>query len=241
MIAAERRAPHGALVLLIPALTLGVLVGTQLRTQAERPALAGRYQITLLEAVRSLEQEQARLRAELVDLRAGLDAIQSDGARLDTASAALRERIQGLSREAGLVEERGPGVVVTLDDARLPATTIGIERGIVHAQDLTDVFNAGWRGGARAISVNGERITAASACVGATIQINGVLMSPPFVVTIIGTPEPLLAALTEGSDLADLRARRDLFGLGLDVSRVDVATAPAYTGALAVRFAESRP
>jgi len=236
-----RRPPRGSFVLLIPAVTLGFLLSAQLRTQAERPPFAGRYQLTLLEAVKGLEQEQAGLRAQLVALRAGLDEIQRDGARLDAASAALQEQIERLRRDAGLVEERGPGVIVTLDDARLPANARGIERGIVHAQDLTDVFNAGWRGGARAISVNGERIVATSSCVGATIQINGVLMSPPFVITLVGAPEPLQAALIHGGDLADLRARHDLFGLTLEIAHASDAVAPAYTGSLGIRYAEPYP
>lgn len=238
--ATERRRAANALVVLVAALTLGIVVGTQLRTQVQRPALGSRYQVLLVEAVAELRREQADLRAQLVSLRGKLDEIQREGARLDSAALAMQPEIDGLRREAGLSEERGPGVVVTLDDARRAPATGGIESAIVHALDLTDVFNAAWAAGARAISVNGERIVGTSSCVGATIQINGVLMSPPFEIAVLGAPEPLFAELTTGLGLADLRRRHDRFGLGFQVTRSTNLVAPAFSGPIRVRYAAAR-
>lgn len=88
-----------------------------------------------------------------------------------------------------------------------------------------------------AISVNGERITAASACVGAVIQINGTLRSPPFVISIVGPPERLQTLFAASEELADLKGRRDAFGLRLAMARLDRVEIPAYSGPLAVRYA----
>lgn len=208
-----------------------------MRALSDRPPLAARYQLTLLEAVKDLETEQAALQKQLGELRAGLDAIQHDGARLDAASAAVVAQVEELKRAAGLAQETGDGIRVTIDDARLPANSPSIERGIIHAQDLTDIFNAAWRGGARAISVNGEWIVGSSACVGATIQVNGVLMSPPFEIAVIGPADALVRSLNEGRDLADLRLRGDLLGLLFEFAPVIGLVVPAYTGPLSVRYA----
>lgn len=240
----KRRSRTGvALALLLPAITLGLVVSTQIRTQGERSPLTTRYQLTLVEAATDLRRQQAELRGELNSLRQQLDEIQRGGASLDSAALALQPEIEALRRAAGLVEERGEGVLVTLDDARLPASAGGgrIELSIVHAQDLTDVFNAAWSAGAQAISVNGERIVGTSACVGATIQINGVLMSPPFEISILGAPEPLLAELAGGRGLAELRRRGDSFGLGFQVARAVDLRAPAFAGPIRAKFAQVRP
>ena len=237
--AASRSRASRALVLLVPALTFGVLVGAQLRSLSDRPALSTRYQLTLLEAVKNLETEQAVLQTQLVGLRAGLDVIQHSAARVDAATAAVVAQVEELKRVAGLTEEQGDGVRVVIDDARLPANSPAIERGIIHAQDLTDLFNAAWRGGARAISVNGERIVGSSACVGATIQINGVLMSPPFEFAIIGSTDALLQSFG-GRDLAGLRLRRDLLGLRFDVLPASALVVPAYAGPMNIRYASAK-
>jgi uncharacterized protein YlxW (UPF0749 family) len=217
------------------------VVSTQIRSQGERSPLTTRYQLTLVEAATDLQRQQAELRGELNSLRQQLDEIQRDGARQDSAAQALQPEIAALRQTAGLVEERGEGVVVTLDDARLPAGSGGIELAIVHSQDLTDAFNAAWSAGARAISVNGERIVGTSSCVGATIQINGVLMSPPFEIRILGASERLFAELSDGPGLAELRRRHDSFGLGFHVTRAQDLLAPAFAGPIRARFAQVRP
>lgn len=230
-----------ALVLLLPAVTIGLLVSTQIRAQSDRSPFTTRYQLTLVEVATDLQREQRDLRAELTALRRQLDQIQRDGALLDSAAAALQPGIDALKQDAGLVEERGSGVVVTLDDARLPPGSGAVELAIVHAADLTDVFNAAWSAGARAITVNGERIVGTSSCVGATIQVNGVLMSPPFAISIVGPPDPLLAELNQGTGLADLRRRRDVFGLGFDVTGGNDLLAPVFAGPIIARYATVRP
>jgi uncharacterized protein YlxW (UPF0749 family) len=237
----KRGRPGIALALFLPAITIGVLVSTQIRTQGDRSPLSARYQLTLVEAATDLQREQASLRAQITSLRQQLDQIQRDGARLDSTAAALQPQIDALKADAGLVEERGSGVVVTLDDGRVPPGIGAVELSIVHAEDLTDVFNAAWSAGARAISVNGERIVGTSSCVGATIQINGVLMSPPFVISIVGAPELLFAALNQAPGLADLRRRHSAFGLGFDLTRTNDLVAPAFSGPIRARYATVRP
>jgi uncharacterized protein YlxW (UPF0749 family) len=229
-------------VLVLPALLLGVLVATQWQTQSRRTPLASRNQIQLAEAAQSLQSEQAQLKAQVVQLRAQLDAIDAQTAAFGGQSAVLKTDLDRLRGAAGLSPVTGPGLTVTLDDGRVPAgaPTRNIELAIVHSTDLTDVFNAAWRGGAEAVAVNGERITGSSACVGAVIQINGTLLSPPFVVQIIGPTEQLLAAFNDPRVLADQKQRRTSFGLGFSVGRADRLEVPAFSGAVRVSWATTR-
>ena len=237
----NRRTAH-AFVLVLPALLLGVVVAAQWQTQSRRTPLASRYQIQLAEAAQSLQFDQEQLKAEVVLLRTKLAAIDAQSAANGGQAAATKVDLDRLRDSAGLSPVSGPGVTVTLDDGRATAGAPirNIELAIVHSTDLTDVFNAAWKGGAEAISVNGERITSSSACVGAVIQINGTLLSPPFVVRIVGPPEGLLGVFNDPRELTDQKQRRGSFGLGFAVARADRLEVPAYSGAVRVRWALPR-
>ena len=240
-IAGERRTVHG-LVLLVPALLLGVVVAAQWETQSRRTPLASRYQIQLAEAAQNLQAEQEKLKTEVLLLRSQLEAMNAQAAAFGGQSATIKVDLDQLRGTAGLTPVSGPGITVTLDDAHATAGAPirNIELAIVHSTDLTDVFNIAWKGGADAISVNGERITGTSACVGAVIQINGTLLSPPFVVRIVGPPDGLLAVLNDPRELADQKQRRSSFGLGFAVARADRLEVPAFSGAVRARWATPR-
>jgi uncharacterized protein YlxW (UPF0749 family) len=238
MIADRARIGH-ALVLLTPALVLGLLVGAQAQSQGGRPIAATRYNVPLVEAAVSLQTEQEQLKSQLADLRAELDAIGSQGAASDARAATLHRQVDDLRAQAGLTPLGGAGATITLDDARLsPSTsTQTLVLAIVHSSDLTDVFNAAWKAGATGIAVNGERITSSSACVGAVIQINGTLLSPPFVISILGPADHLFATLSDPQELRDLKQRHDVFGLGFVIRRADTLALPGYTGPIHIRYA----
>ncbi len=198
--------------------------------------------VKLTEVALQLQRDQTKLKTELVGLRASLAELQAQGAAVGGEAAALQARLDQLRAAAGLTPLSGAGIVITLDDAHLSPTlnSRSIVSAIVHSEDLLDVINAAWKAGARAIAINDERITGASACVGATIQINGTLMSPPFRFAILGPADELYRALTDPRELADLRARQINFGLGFAVARADEVNLPAYSGALRVRYAVAR-
>lgn len=226
-------------IVFVPALLLGLAVGIQWQTTATRSPIASRYSADLADAATVMQREQDQLRGEVVSLRAQLDGVREQTALLDDRAAGLKRRIDDLREGSGLTPQRGEGVVVVIDDGRLPASAPrrSIELAIVHSQDITDVFNAAWKAGANGIAVNGERITSATACVGATIQVNGRLMSPPFVVSVLGPADRLLRALADEGELRDLKRRSELYGLKLSVDRVPEVSLPAYTGTIPARRA----
>ncbi|HEV2012067.1 MAG TPA: DUF881 domain-containing protein [Candidatus Limnocylindria bacterium] len=232
-----------ALVLLAPALLLGLLIGAQAQSQSGRPIAATRYSVPLVEAAVDLQAEQQQLKDQLADLRTQLDAVGSQGAALDARAATLHEQVDALRAQAGLTALTGAGVTVTLDDARLSPSTSKetIVLAIVHSSDITDVFNAAWKAGATGMAVNGERVTGSSACVGAVIQLNGTLLSPPFVISIVGPADRLFAGLSDPRELRDLKQRHDAFGLGFEIRRADALVLPPYTGPIRVRYATLAP
>lgn len=226
-------------ILVLSTLLLGLFVGVQWQTQAQRSPIATRYSADLADAAAQMQREQDGLREELATLRAELDAIQDQAANLSESAAGLKSRIDELRDAAGLRPLAGDGVIITLDDGRLPASAPrrSIELAIVHSQDITDVFNAAWKAGAVGIAVNGERVTSATACVGATIRVNGRLMSPPFRISVVGPAHALLEGLRDPATLGDLKRRSELYGLWLAIDHAPVLELPAYAGSIPVRQA----
>jgi uncharacterized protein YlxW (UPF0749 family) len=235
-----RKLQH-SLVLLVPAVLFGLLVTLQWRTQAERSELSVRYNAPLIDAAYALQNEQNELKTQLAQLRSRLDEIQRNASSQSGAAKELQARLDELKASAGLTPETGDGVVVQLDDARsVSVSARDVDKSICHATDLTDIINTAWKGGAKAIAVNEERIVNSSSvyCVGSTIMVNGTLMSPAFSIAAIGPQNALLGAFDDPSQLQDIKQRRDVQGLGFRVSRAGAIHVPAYSGALNVRYAE---
>ena len=134
---------------------------------------------------------------------------------------------------AGLGAVRGPGLVVVLSDSTLRESPTGDPNDLViHEQDLQAVVNALWAGGAEAIAINGERITALSAvrCVGNTLLLHGSVYAPPYRVSAIGDARTLEFALDASEDVAAFRQAAADFRLGYQIKRRSSMALPAYRG-----------
>ena len=231
-----------ALALFVPALIFGYVVANQAVTQGQRSALAVRYNAPLVDAASALRNEQNDLKTQLAGLRTKLDEIQKASATQSGIVGDLSRQIEGLQARSGLVAVTGEGVMVRLDDAHTAASAKDVEKAICHNTDVTDIVNTGWRAGAEAIAVNGERMVGTSSvyCVGSTIMVNGTLMSPPFLITMIGPQSGLMTLFDDPRELADIKSRGQLNGLIFQVSRQRDLRVPAYTGSLGARYAVPR-
>jgi uncharacterized protein YlxW (UPF0749 family) len=236
----RRQRLNHAFALLIPAALFGFLVTAQWQGQQERSSIAARYNAPLTDAAFALQKEQNDLKTQLQDLRGQLDQIQSNAATQSGAASELAKRLSELKAQAGLSPMTGDGVMVQLDDSHtIAAGATSLDQAICHSTDLTDILNTAWRGGAQAISVNAQRVVSSTSvyCVGSTIMVNGTLLSPPFNIAVIGPQNAVLGAFDDPSQLRDIKARRDVYGLGFRVTRANAINVPAYDGALTVRVA----
>jgi len=118
---------------------------------------------------------------------------------------------------AGFTPIPGPGIEIVLTDG---TTTIqpadNPNAGLVNDGDLVLLNMMLWYGGARAVAINGERITAQSAITssGPTLLINGRRTVGPFHVTAIGDPAVLRGALETRGGFVD---RMQEAGLGVQI------------------------
>lgn len=233
--------PGHALAFTAPAILFGYLLANQISAQGERSQLTVRYNTPLIEAAGALQKEQTDLKEQLAQLRARLDEVQRSAAARSGELGELARQIEDLKLRAGLTALVGEGIAVTLDDAKLPAVPRQpeLEKSICHSTDITDIVNSGWKGGAEAMAINQERIVGTSSvyCVGSTIMVNGTLMSPPFVIVMIGPQAALMRVFDDPNELRDIKQRSEIHGLGFKIARQREVRVPAFTGSLGARYA----
>jgi uncharacterized protein YlxW (UPF0749 family) len=134
-------------------------------------------------------------------------------------------------------------MTVTLDDAppaarsRPPAPGLPVPTPddlVVHQQDIQAVVNALWAGGAEAMTLMGQRVIATTAvrCVGNTLLLHGAVYSPPFVVSAVGDPTRLSAALDQAPGVQVFRQYVDAYGLRLTTTGQRQLRLPGYDGSV---------
>ncbi len=191
---------------------------------------------------------------EYDDIRLEIAALNADVAELtgsvdDQAVKRLRRQIDEVSGPAGLEAGAGPGVTVTLADASEDVADQVIEDGeinpnrlVVHQQDIQAVVNAMWLGGAEAVTLQGQRIVSTTGiqCKGNAVLIQGVPYPQPYVVSAIGSPTDIEAAIDRDDDVAAYRsdAADPTIAVGWSIEIEDRVEAPAYAGLLDLLYAE---
>jgi uncharacterized protein YlxW (UPF0749 family) len=160
----------------------------------------------------------------------------------------VNRRAEGMKGAAGLVPVSGPGVTVTLSDA--PSTSANATQEnplllIVHQQDIQAVVNAMWRGGAEAVTIQGQRVVSTTGirCIGNSVQLQGVPYSQPYVISAVGDPTALSDAIARDPYLEVYRedAADPAVGVGWDEKVEDHLVAPAYDGLLDLSYANVLP
>lgn len=184
------------------------------------------------------------------DLKKRVAALTADVARLtdsvdDRDVNRYQRKIERLKDPAGLVARTGPGVTVTLSDAPedvINSTSQDINLLLVHQQDIQAVVNAMWKGGATAVTVQGQRIVSTTGikCSGNAVQLQGVPYAQPYVISAVGNTDLLESAITGDEYLTYYIDQSEIpdIAVGWDIQGVDEITAPAYDGLLDLNYAE---
>lgn len=193
----------------------------------------------LIDLVREESRHNADLAARVAELRARVDEL-AQGADSNQPGG---DELDELSRAAGLEAVKGPAVTVTLTDAPLTVKPAGVadELLIVHQQDIQAVANALWSGGAEAMTIQGQRVTALTGikCVGNTVVLHGVPYAPPYVITAIGDPDELEASLAGSEYLRTYQEYVTAYRLGYSQERQAEVTLPGFKGS--VELTHARP
>jgi uncharacterized protein YlxW (UPF0749 family) len=222
--------------MLVAALLIGVLLSVQWPSDA---TWQGGGSDQVMQTILRLELEQAELKRKVGLLREELDAQQQ---AMGSSTRLLEDLNVELTRQktlAGLVDARGEGVEITLDDSPRPSGGSASDH-LIHDYDLRDVVNLMWIAGAEAIAINDERIVNSSSvyCVGSTVLVNDTRLSPPYKVKAIGTPRVLLDYIENPGYLSELKMRQARVGVRLEPVLVESVFVPAYMGSLPLKYAK---
>ena len=201
----------------------------------------GRY-TDLASLVRSEARSYDALRARVRTLDTEVNQLSS--ALQDDQVQRYQAKIERLKDPAGLVARQGPGVTVTLSDAPadvINSTTGNINPLLVHQQDIQAVVNALWKGGATAVTVQGQRIVSTTGikCEGNAVQLQGRPFPQPYVISAVGDQAALLAAIDGDAYVQAYREDADdpTISVGWDLQLESLVTAPAYDGLLDLTYA----
>lgn len=229
-----QRVRSGVTVLLVLALS-GLMFTASARLARNQD---GRHPQNLTELVQSEERRVKSMTEKVVQLEVEVTGLAEELAPTEVAAP---EDVVNTGIVAGSMPLTGPGLSVTLDDA--PPTQLGrgatVDQLVVHQQDLQDVINALWAGGAEAMTLQGQRVTPTTAfrCVGNVLNLHGRVFSPPYTVSAIGNTEALQASLDRSPAIDLYKDYVDAFGLGWKVERSSSLTVPAFEGTTDLQYA----
>ena len=194
----------------------------------------------LVSLVEAQSQRNADLTDELISLRDEVDELSvAEGEGTDLSG----EVAAGAAR-AGLTPVAGPAVTVTLDDA--PDTVAGDDIDddllVVHQQDIQAVVNALWRGGAEAMTIQGQRVisTTGVKCVGNTVVLHGIPYAPPYEVSAVGDIARLQAELASSPYLQIYQQYVDAYGLVYAERTEPRRELPGFEGTIDLTYARPR-
>jgi uncharacterized protein YlxW (UPF0749 family) len=215
---------------------------TQFRSQPLPPSNRVARDEALRKSVNQLEDQNRALKAQVQGLQAQVKAGEDQSANRSSAVQEVKAQLDDQRVIAGLTPLHGPGLTILLHDGTDPNDPADKSLGwTVHYQDLQDIVNLLWAAGAEAIAVNGQRIVPTTAFHYAGINIlvnNASRLSAPYTVTALGNPSSLANGLGDPDQLAELKSRNRIYGLGFSWLRSTRLSLPAYDATFLVKYAQ---
>jgi uncharacterized protein YlxW (UPF0749 family) len=180
-------------------------------------------------------KETDQLAAQADALRAQVAQARDKGLGDDASGRALAARVAALELATGQTGVKGPGLVVTLNDAQNANSGVSNGRGgqlgddRIYDRDLQDVANALWAAGAEAISINGQRLTTLTAIrsAGESVLVDFRPLSPPYRLSAVGDVDAMEPAFADSATARRFTTYTSLYGLGFSVRRNADLSLPA--------------
>ncbi|GGD11350.1 DUF881 domain-containing protein [Nocardioides daphniae] len=189
-------------------------------------------------------EELEELNARAAELDAEVKALTASVG--DRKAQRTNARVKTMEDPAGFTPRSGAGVTVTLDDApeeviATAQTSDEVNEMVVHQQDIQAVVNAMWRGGAEAVTIQGQRLisTTGIKCSGNTVQLQGQPFSPPYVITAVGDQLEIYNEIQTDRAIGIYReaVADPEIAVRWDLQLEDWVTAPAFSGPVTFQYA----
>ena len=223
------------------ALVFGFGVAVQIRAQIITPSNRLARTQALVRSVQDLEHTNTLYRDHIGELRSQISSLETQAAQRSDADRTLAEELAQLRALAGLTPLRGPGVVVTLADGQPGGPQLADHLGYrITFEDIQDVVNLLFAGGAEGVSVNGRRITPLSGFRSDGVDVlidQGPPIDSPFKIQAVGDPGGMEHLLQDTSALPDVHLRVERFQVVYGWTASSDLLLPAYDSSLAAVYA----
>ena len=199
-------------ILFIAFLIFGIVLAMQIKSSLN----ARRTTASEARTPEPLKEQLVKEQRETEDLKAAIDhnlAIKNEFINdyiTGEKDVQLSQEWEKIKLITGLVDVKGPGIMLKMDDAPardpdIPADLLKLQ--IIHDNDIKVILNELKTAGAQAIAINGERIVPMSeqVCAGPTIMINDNRYPVPYIIEAIGNPEALYECIEGNIRVAVMR------------------------------------
>lgn len=227
--------------LVIVSLILGFVISVHSKTinqalgNSNTPLLRSKELAVELE---SLKNEKSSLENELSTLENKVKQYEGDAAKENVYINELTKELTRYKMYSGYTEVKGPGLVITIDDPDKDAYYGDDSSYIINNYDyILQLISALNITGAEAISINDQRYTSFTEIIsigGNHLNVNGISISTPIVIKVIGNQENLENSLRmKGGVVWNLQYAE----CKVDIVRSDEVKIPKYNKIKDYKFA----
>src|SRR5918912_143527 len=142
------RRPAVYALIAVTALTFGFFFAAQLRVQLIAPSNRVERNQALVRTVQDLERSNDADRRRIRELRAEIAGLETKASQRSEATRRLQDEVAMLRVHAGMTPLRGRGVMVTVSNGKPVPNDQGQTGYLVTFQDVQDVVNLLFAGGA---------------------------------------------------------------------------------------------
>lgn len=173
------------------------LANTEQKELGSRTNGQWKQEETLRDQILEYQQKNNRLQEKLYEKQEKVGNMEKEFSKEKQIYFNLAEDAEKYRMYLGKTKVKGPGVTVTLSDAKYDPEEENANNYIVHEHHVFKVINELYIAGASAVAINGQRLKHDSyiLCNGPVIQIDGIEYPAPFKITAIGDPEVLSSAM----------------------------------------------
>lgn len=233
----------GAVVIFALALLIGLIISIQLNSSdaSDRGGLVTYAQASALERqLKEVRGEKEMILAEYLELEQKLREIEEQSISEDALLQAAMKDLERYKMGAGVLDVKGPGVIITVDD---PVPTEenpgdGYSTIMLRYDLLLSLVNKLKDAGAEAISINGQRIIARTeiSLAGDNVNINTVPTAPPYIIKAIGNPDTIEGTLTIRFGIVEIM--KNNYGLQVSIAKQEELEISRYNGVLRYLYAK---
>ncbi|OFW77854.1 MAG: hypothetical protein A2201_06725 [Alicyclobacillus sp. RIFOXYA1_FULL_53_8] len=183
---------------------LGFMLTVQITSKPQAsPAVLSSYLDLRTQLLEQMQQQQV-LDKEIAKENAQLDQFKASNGNTEDLKKALENDAQTVSAEAGMMPLAGPGISISIqDNPNLPFVADYAGKFQQYSdQEISQIVNDLFANGAKAISINGQRLVTTSSIrlvsgLGgfSTLQINTYPVSMPYVISAVGNVDLMQAVI----------------------------------------------